>query len=92
MILSEDVFGNRYFAMENVQLIKEKKAVLVPIKDWEKLQKELVRLRKQTAKDELLRDLNQALAGIKADSRLPPDRRRKRMTADEFLQKMQDAE
>ncbi len=77
--------------MQNIQHLKEKNAVLVPIKDWERMQKELIRLRKRAAKNELLNDLKQAIADIEADLKLPPDRRKKRMSADEFLREMQNA-
>lgn len=77
--------------MNNIQIITEKNAVLVPIKDWEKMQRELIRLRKRAAKDDLLKDLSQAIAGIEADLKLPPSRRKKRKSADEFLQEMQNA-
>lgn len=78
--------------MQNIEHIKDKNAVLVPVKDWEKMQKELIRLRKRAAKDELLKDLSEAIADIEADLKLPPNRRKKRKSADEFLREMQDAE
>ncbi len=53
--------------MQNIQHIKEKNAVLVPIKDWEKMQKELVRLRKKVGKAEILSDLKAAIVSIETD-------------------------
>lgn len=76
--------------MQNIQHIKDKDAVLVPLKEWEKIQKELIRLRKRAEKDELLKDLREAVADIETDLKLPLTRRKKRQTADEFLREMQD--
>lgn len=55
--------------MQNIQHIKEKNAVLVPVEDWEKMQKELVRLRKKVAKEKLLRELRTSIAAIETDIR-----------------------
>jgi len=77
--------------MRNIRHIKEENAVLVPLKDWEKLQKELVSLRKRAEKEGVLKDLSQALANIKADLGRPARRRTKRKTADEFLSEMHNA-
>ncbi len=53
--------------MQNIQHIKDKNAVLVPVKDWEKMQKELVRLRKKVAKEKLLRELRASIITIEND-------------------------
>lgn len=53
--------------MPNIQHIKEKDAVLVPLKDWEKMQKELARLRKKVNKEKLLRELRNTIIEIETD-------------------------
>ena len=72
--------------MSNIQIIKEKNAVLVPIKDWEETQKELARLRKKVNKAEVMNDLRAALVDLKIDlasDDYDPDNE---MTADEMLE------
>lgn len=75
--------------MQNIRHIKEENAVLVPRKEWERMQKELLSLRKRAEKEELFRDLDHALAKIAADLHRPAERRRKRKTGDEFLSEME---
>lgn len=53
--------------MQNVQQIRDEDAVLVPVKDWERMQKELVRLRKKVAKEKLLRELRTSITSIETD-------------------------
>lgn len=77
--------------MQNVEVIKEKNAVLVPLKKWESMQKEFERLKKKAAKFELLNELGKAIAELEADLQLPKTLRKRRKTADEFLSEMQDA-
>jgi len=55
--------------MENVQLIEGKNAVLVPIKKWERVQSELVRLRKKVYKAKVLSDLRTAIISIETEIR-----------------------
>ena len=55
--------------MNGIREIKEKNAVLVPIKDWEKIQKELMRLRKQVNKARILTELKAEIISIKEDVR-----------------------
>lgn len=77
--------------MMNVEVIKEKNAVLVPLKHWEKMQKELIRLRKRAAKEKILNDLSTALSDIQKDKKLAPAQRKKRQSADDFLREFSDA-
>ena len=42
--------------MENIQYLKEQDAVIVPIEHWEKLQKELSRLKKRVNKADVLNE------------------------------------
>ncbi len=53
--------------MNNIQHIKDKNAVLVPIKDWEKLQKELARLRKRIKKATILTEIRAAVVALEKD-------------------------
>lgn len=53
--------------MQNIQHTKDREAVLVPIKDWEKMQKELIRLRKRVEKEKLLRELKTSIIAIETD-------------------------
>ena len=55
--------------MQNVQLVEGKDAVLVPLKDWEKMQRDLVRLRKKVNKEKVLRDIRNAVIEIESDIR-----------------------
>jgi len=76
----------------SVEVIKEKNSVLVPIKDWEKTQKELIRLRKQVNKAKVLRDIKEAILTIEQDLARNPRSRRIRKTADEFLAEFENGE
>ena len=55
--------------MQNIQHTKDREAVLIPIKDWERMQKELVRLRKKVAKEKLLRELKTSIIAIENEIR-----------------------
>ena len=55
--------------MENIQLIEGKNAVLVPIKQWEKVQNELVRLRKKVNEAKILVEIKEAIISIETDIR-----------------------
>ena len=53
--------------MENVQLIEGQNAVLVPIKKWERVQSELVRLRRKVNKAKILSDLRAAIISVETE-------------------------
>lgn len=55
--------------MENIQLIEGKNAVLVPLKKWERVQSELVRLRKKVNKAKVLSDLKTAIMSVETEIR-----------------------
>lgn len=76
--------------MQNIQHIKEKNAVLVPLKDWEKMQKELVRLRKKVNKAKILSEIRTAIIEIEEDLKRPKELRRITMSADEFLAELKN--
>ena len=88
IILTDANGKERRKSMQNIEVIKEKNVVLVPLKSWEKIQKELISLRKRAAKAELLSDLSSALAEIQNDLKLPPEQRKKRQSADDFLREL----
>ena len=71
--------------MRNTQYIKDKDAVLVPAKDWDKMQKELIRLRKKVNKAKILSEIRTAIIEIEEDLKRPPALRRITMSAEEFL-------
>ncbi len=77
-------------AMRNVQVIKEKNAVLVPVKKWEKVQDELVRLRKKVKKAKILQDIREAVLSLEADLKRPPHLREITMTADELIAELKN--
>lgn len=76
--------------MNNIQHIKDKNAVLVPIKDWEKMQSELIRLRKKVNKSKILKEIKAAIIEVEEDLKLPPELRRLTVTADEFLAELKN--
>lgn len=76
--------------MQNIELNKEKNAVLVPIKDWEKLQNELIRLRKKVNKAKILKEIKAAIIEVEEDLKRPPESRRVTVTADEFLAELKN--
>ncbi len=53
--------------MQNIEYLKDQNVVLVPIKQWEKLQSELVRLKKRVNKADILSDLKKSLTELKSD-------------------------
>lgn len=76
--------------MSSIQHIKDKNAVLVPIKDWEKMQNELIRLRKKVNKAKILKEIRAAIIEVEEDLERPPELRRVTMTADEFLAELEN--
>lgn len=78
--------------MQDIQYIKDKNAVLVPIERWEKLQSELVRLKKRVNKASILNDLKTSLTELKKDLRAGNSNSRTAVSADDFLAELRDAE
>ena len=76
--------------MENIQLIEGKNAILVPTKQWERVQNELVRLRKKVNKAKVLDDIRTGIVEIEKDLRREPHLRKIRMSADEFLAELEN--
>ena len=75
-------------AMPNVQIIKEKDAVLIPIKDWEKLQREVVRLRKKVNKAKFMDDLRSAI--ISCETVIRSGKTPKGKDAREFIKELEN--
>jgi len=78
--------------MQDIQYIKDKNAVLVPIERWEKLQNELVRLKKRVQKAEILNELKTSLTALKKDLRDENYNPEAETSADDFLAELRDAE
>lgn len=53
--------------MQNIRQIEGKEAVVVPLKDWEKMQRDLIRLRKRLKKAEIIAGIKQAVIRIETD-------------------------
>ena len=71
--------------MQNIQYLKDQNAVLVPVEQWEKLQNELVRLKKRVRKAEVLNDLRTSLSNLKNDLRDQDFDANRELSADDFL-------
>jgi hypothetical protein len=71
--------------MEEIRIIKDKKAVLVSIERWEKIQNELVRLKKRLKKADVLNDIKKSLVSLKRDLKNKKYRVGDDLTADDFL-------
>ena len=74
--------------MANVEIIKEKGQVVIPIKDWAKLQRELNRLRRKVSKNEFLNDLRSAIIDIETDIR--NGKKPRGQDAREFLKELEN--
>lgn len=77
--------------MREIEIIEEKNAVLVPIEKWEKVQSELVRLRKKVKKAKFMGDLRSALLDLKHDLPRPDYDPADEITADELLESLKNA-
>lgn len=55
--------------MQNIEHVKERKAVVIPLEDYERMQRELTRLRKKVKKEKLLREIRQSIIEIETDIR-----------------------
>ncbi len=77
--------------MQNVRHIKDQgiDAVVIPAKEWEKIQRELVRLRKRANKERTLSELRETLIRIKTD--IKDGRTPQGQDADEFIAELMNA-
>lgn len=71
--------------MQNIQYLKDQNAVLVPVEQWEKLQKELIKLKKRVKKAEILTNFKTALSELKNDLRDNNFDANGELSADEFI-------
>ena len=76
--------------MQNIQYLKDQNAVLVPVEQWEKLQNELIKLKKRVKKAEVLTDFKTALSELKNDLRDKNFDANRELSADDFIAKLKD--
>ena len=76
--------------MQNIQYLKDQNAVLVPLRDWEKLQNELARLKKRLNKADVLTDFKKSLTNLEKDLRDENYDTSNELSADEFIAKLKD--
>ena len=55
--------------MESVQHLKDQNTVIVPLKSYERMQREILRLRKKLRKEKLLRELRDSIISVETDIR-----------------------
>lgn len=76
--------------MQNIQYLKDQDAVLVPIQQWEKLQNELVRLKKRVNKAKILTEFKNSLTELKKDLQNEKYDANDEISADDFLAQLKD--
>lgn len=76
--------------MQNIQYLKDQNAVIVPLRDWEKLQNELARLKKRLNKADVLTDFKKSLTNLKKDLRDENYDANCEISADAFIAKLKD--
>jgi len=76
--------------MQNIQYLKDQNAVLVPVEQWEKLQNELVRLKKRVRKADILTECKTSLSNLKNDLRDKNFDANRELSADDFIAKLKD--
>jgi len=76
--------------MQNIQYLKDQNAVLVPIQRWEKLQNELIKLKKRVKKAEILTEFKNSLSELKTDLHNENYDANAELSADEFLAQFKD--
>ncbi len=76
--------------MQNIQYLKDQNAVLVPLRQWEKLQDELAKLKKRVKKAEILTDLKNSLVELETDLRDENYDANREISADEFLARLKN--
>ncbi len=76
--------------MQNIQYLKDQDAVIVPIEQWEKLQNELVRLKKRVSKADILTDFKKSLTDLKKDLQNENYDAECEISADDFLAQLKD--
>ena len=76
--------------MQDIQYLKDQNVVLVPVEQWEKLQNELVKLKKRVRKVEVLTAFKNSLSELKNDLRGENYDANRELSADDFIAKLKD--
>ncbi len=76
--------------MQNIQYLKDQDAVIVPIEQWEKLQNELVRLKKRVSKADILTEFKKSLTDLKKDLQNEKRDANCEISADDFMAQLKD--
>ena len=76
--------------MQNIQYLKDQNAVLVPVEQWEKLQNELVKLKKRVKKADILNKFKTSLSNLKNDLSDENYNSKSELSADDFIAKLKD--
>jgi conjugal transfer/entry exclusion protein len=76
--------------MQNIEYLKDQNAVLVPVEQWEKLQNELIKLKKRLRKAEVLTDFKKSLSELKSNLRDEKYDANSETSADDFLARLKD--
>ena len=76
--------------MPDIQYLKDQNAVLVPVEQWEKLQNELVKLKKRVKKAEVLTEFKNSLSNLKNDLSDEIYNSKRELSADDFITKLKD--
>ncbi len=76
--------------MQNIEYLKDQNAVLVPVKQWEKLQNELIKLKKRVKKVEVLTEFKIALSELKTNLRDKNFDANRELSADDFIAKLKN--
>ncbi len=90
IILSNFVNIQPKLIMQNIQYLKDQDAVIVPIQYWEKLQNELLRLKKRVNKADILTDFKKSLTNLKKDLQNENADANRNLSADDFIAKLKD--
>ncbi len=78
--------------MQNIEYLKDQNAVLVPLKQWEQLQNELVKLKKRVKKAKILNGFKSSLTNLRKDLQNENYDSQTEISADEFLAELKNAE
>ena len=76
--------------MQNIQYLKDQNAVLVPVEQWEKLQNELIKLKKRVKKADILNKFKTSLSNLKNDLSDENYNSKSELSADDFIAKLKD--
>lgn len=77
--------------MENIKILENQDAVVVPLERWKRMQNEIKSLKKRLKKAELMVDIKQTLINLKRDLQGPNYNPNKEIEADDFLAELRNA-